>query len=520
MPRGAARCAHGAESGYACAWVRGPPYPATMARRQASPSSTSARARLLRLAANALSLSRLVMGTGAFFVLSGVPGSLFGLLGSIARPTPAAALAALALVLAASLTDYLDGAAARRARQLAATADPQGPAPAPADEFGRWIDAFADFFLFLCILGAFTRSGLAPAWLFALFLSREAAMYLIIRPASVRLGLDHGARLSGKIKTVLQYTGVVGLLALLSLPQQHAPPAELVESVVLVTLTLMVTASLGSLYWYLRPLFAAWPARQRGLPQQLLSVLLALAVLQVVMYRALAPVSASWDWFAVATVLFHALVGGLLFWRHEEFQPVDPPPHRRIARLTLPNALTLLRLSSIPTLALLWGYGPRPDAAPALVTITAAIFLTDLLDGALARRRGQVTTVGGYLDSGSDYLALLALAGLLAARGIMPAWLAALLIVRLVLNAIAVAVIKFRRRDHTPRPTTWGKISVAAAMALVTAELLVHASGAPHPPAAVAAGILLTAELATAVILAISLADKVRYFLRAMRGSR
>ena len=481
-----------------------------MARRQAFPSPSSARARLLRLAANALSLSRLVMGTGAFFVLSGVPGSG-------AWPTPAAALAALALVLAASLTDYLDGAAARRARHLAATA---GPAPAPADEFGRWIDAFADFFLFLCILGALTRAGLAPVWLFALFLSREAAMYLIIRPASVRLGLDHGARLSGKIKTVLQYTGVVGLLALLSLPQQYAPPAEVAESVVLVTLTLMVAASMASLYWYLRPLFDAWPARQRGLPQQLLSVLLALAVLQVVLYRTLAPVSASWDWFAVGAVLFHALVGGLLFWRHEEFQPVDPPPHRPVARLTLPNALTLLRLSSIPTLALLWGYGPRSDAAPALVTITAAIFLTDLLDGALARRRGQVTTVGGYLDSGSDYLALLALAGLLAARGIMPAWLAVLLIVRLVLGAMAMAVIKLRRRGHTPRPTTWGKISVAAAMVLVTAELLVHASGAPHPPAALAARILLTAELATAMILAISLADKVRYFMRAMRGPR
>ena len=491
-----------------------------MARRQASPSATSARARLLRLAANALSLSRLVMGTGAFFLLSGGPGSLSGGPGSTTRPTPAAALAALALVLAASVTDYLDGAAARRAKQLAAAADPADRAPAPADEFGRWIDAFADFFLFLCILGALTRAGLAPAWLFALFLSREAAMYLIIRPASVRFGLDHGARLSGKIKTVLQYTGVVGLLAMLSLPQQHAPPADLVERVMLVTLTLMVTASLASLYWYLRPLFDAWPARQRGLPQQLLSVLLALAALQVVLYRTLASAPASWDSFAVGTVLFHALVGGLLFWRHEEFQPVDPPPHRPIARLTLPNALTLLRLSSIPTLALLWGYGPRPDAAPALVTITAAIFLTDLLDGALARRRGQVTAVGGYLDSGSDYLALLALAGLLAARGIMPAWLAVLLIVRLVLGAVAMAVIKLRRRDHTPRPTTWGKISVAAAMVLVTAELLVHASGAQHPPAAVAAGILLTAELATAVILAISLADKVRYFMRAMRGSR
>ena len=101
----------------------------------------------------------------------------------------------------------------------------------------------------------------------------------------------------------------------------------------------------------------------------------------------------------------------------------------------------------------------------------------------------------------------------------MPAWLAALLIVRLVLNTIAVAVIKIRRRGYTPRPTTWGKISVAAAMVLITAELLVHATAAPHPPAPGIAGIMRIAELAVAAILAISLADKARYFLRALNGS-
>ena len=471
----------------------------------------TARARLLRLAANALSLSRLAMGGSAFFMLSGMPG------GAV-RPVPGAALAALTLVLAASLTDYLDGAAARRAKRL--TAEAAGAAPASGDGFGGWIDAFADFFLFLCMYAALTRSGLAPAWLFALFVAREATMYLIIRPASVRLGLDHGARLSGKIKTVLQYTGVIGLLALLALPPQHALPAALMERVVLVTLVVLIAASLVSLYWYLRPLFGAWPDWQHGLPQQLLAVLLGLAVLQVVLYRTLATASATWGSFAIGMVLFHVLIGGLLFWRHDEFAPLDPPPHRRAARLTLPNVLTLLRLSSIPTLAVLWGYGPRDGALPALVTITAAIFLTDLLDGALARRRGQVTTMGGYLDSGSDYLALLALAGLLAARGIMPAWLAALLIVRLVLNAMAVAVIKIRRRDYTPRPTTWGKISVAAAMVLITAELLVHATAAPHPPAPGIAAIMQIAELAVAAILAISLADKAHYFLRALNDSR
>lgn len=456
------------------------------------------------------------MGGAAFIMLSGLPGHT-------ARPTPASALAALALVLAASLTDYLDGAAARHAKRLAAAAAQPGGEPGadPGDGgFGRWIDAFADFFLFLCAYGALTRSGLAPAWLFALFVAREATMYLIIRPASVRVGLDHGARLSGKIKTVLQYAGVIGLLALLALPARLALPPESMANVVLVTLTILVASSLASLYWYLRPLFDSWPVQQRGLPQQLLTALLGLTVVQIVLYRTLAPASTSWDSFATWAILFHVLIGAFLFWRHEEFTPVAPLPYPRTARLTLPNALTLLRLSSIPSLTLLWSHGTRTGGTPALIAITAAVFLTDLLDGALARRRGQVTKMGGYLDSGSDYLALLALSGLLAARGIMPTWLAALLIVRLGFNAIAMAVIKIRRRDYIPGPTTWGKISVAAAMALITAELLVHAAAAPLPPAPRVAGIMLIVEIATALILAISLIDKIRYFLRALNGSQ
>jgi cardiolipin synthase len=450
------------------------------------------------------------MGAGAFFALSGLPGST-------GRPTPAGALAALALVLAASLTDYLDGAAARRAKRVAAAHTESEPAP--GDGFGRWIDAFADFFLFLCAFGALTRAGLAPAWLFALFVAREATMYLIIRPASVRLGLDHGAKLAGKIKTVLQYAGVIGLLALLAVPPPYSLAGGSLDSIVLVTLTVLIAASLMSLYWYLRPLISSWPAPQRGLPQQLLATLLALTVVQVVVYWSIAPDAASWDLFATAAVLYHVLIGAVLFWRHDDFTPVAAAPLGRPARLTMPNALTLLRLSSIPTLTVLWGHGPRGGTAPVLIAITAGVFLTDLVDGALARRRGQVTTVGGYLDSGSDYLALLALAGLLAGRGILPPWLGGLLIVRLVLNAVAMAVIKIRRRDYTPGPTTWGKISVAAAMTLITAELLVHAAVAPHPPAPPVSGVMRIAELGTAAILAISLADKVRYFLRALNRS-
>ena len=186
-------------------------------------------------------------------------------------------------------------------------------------------------------------------------------MYLIIRPASVRLGLDHGARLSGKIKTVLQYTGVIGLLALLSLPGQRAVPPEVMETVVLVTLAVLVAASLVSLYWYLLPLFDSLA----GATARLAAAAAGGAARSHPFCRPYCtgrwrPPPSPGIRSRSGMVLFHVLIGAFLFWRHEEFAAVDPPPHRRAARLALPNALTLLRLSSIPTLTLMWSHGTAP----------------------------------------------------------------------------------------------------------------------------------------------------------------
>lgn len=473
-----------------------------------TPHSPATRRRsLLRLAANVLSLSRIPLGAAAFLALSGAREAA-------AAPPPAAAGAALLLIAAAALTDYLDGLLARRAE--AGT-----PIPA-ADWFGRWIDAFTDFFLFLCLYSALLRAGLAPAWLYALFLAREGVMYLMIRPATIRLGLDHGARLPGKIKTVLQYGGMIGLLALLAAAPRLGLSANAIGAVTAGTLAVLVAVSLGSLYWYLQPLFRAWPRAQGALPQQLCAALLGLVLLQLLLFRLLAPAGAPQDWFLVGVTLFHVGVGGLLFWRHEEFTPLPPAPLPAAARLTLPNVLTLIRLSSIPTLTLLLALGPRAGTVPLLAAVAAGVFLTDLFDGALARRRRQVTPIGGYLDSASDYLLLLALAALLAGQGILPLWIAALLTARLVLHAAAMGVLVLRHGIQVAKPTTWGKVSVAAAMVLITLELLAYAAAVPpgRPAALLLTRGLQVLELATAVLITISLADKLRYFLRTLRAAR
>jgi len=65
--------------------------------------------------------------------------------------------------------------------------------------------------------------------------------------------------------------------------------------------------------------------------------------------------------------------------------------------MNLPNTLTVSRLLAIPVLmVLLVARFPYHDQVAAAVFVVAS--LTDTLDGNLARRRGQVTELGKFLD--------------------------------------------------------------------------------------------------------------------------
>jgi CDP-diacylglycerol---glycerol-3-phosphate 3-phosphatidyltransferase len=73
---------------------------------------------------------------------------------------------------------------------------------------------------------------------------------------------------------------------------------------------------------------------------------------------------------------------------------------------TLANLLTFARILLIPVFVVLFA-NPTPDRslAAALVFIVAAV--TDLLDGYVARRTGQITTLGKLLDPIADKLLVL-----------------------------------------------------------------------------------------------------------------
>jgi cardiolipin synthase len=101
--------------------------------------------------------------------------------------------------------------------------------------------------------------------------------------------------------------------------------------------------------------------------------------------------------------------------------------------LTIPNALTMLRLVGVPLF--LWLLlGPHADGWAVAVLIVSGF--TDWL--------GSISRIGQLLDPLADRLYILAtLAGLLL-RGIIPWWLPAVLVGRDIVLAVALAVLKRR----------------------------------------------------------------------------
>ena len=90
--------------------------------------------------------------------------------------------------------------------------------------------------------------------------------------------------------------------------------------------------------------------------------------------------------------------------------------------MNIPNSLTLLRILLIPVFCVAF-YLPYAWANSATVTIFALAALTDWLDGFLARRLGQVSLFGAFLDPVADKL-MVAVALILLVQADPRPWLA------------------------------------------------------------------------------------------------
>jgi cardiolipin synthase (CMP-forming) len=144
-----------------------------------------------------------------------------------------------------------------------------------------------------------------------------------------------------------------------------------------------------------------------------------------------------------------------------------------LRNLTLANQLTILRIVLIPAFVLLVVYGELGDAL--LVFMTAGA--TDALDGLIARRAGQRTSLGAWLDPMADKLLLVTTFVVLTLPGIaltnhLPLWLTVVVISRDIVIVAVVAVVNLAVGPRTFKPSMLGKATTA--IFIVTAVIVMY----------------------------------------------
>jgi CDP-diacylglycerol--glycerol-3-phosphate 3-phosphatidyltransferase len=106
--------------------------------------------------------------------------------------------------------------------------------------------------------------------------------------------------------------------------------------------------------------------------------------------------------------------------------------------MNLPNSLTTLRIFLVPLLVVVlltrqpdwdfWGLPVHFEVWGVLILLLAAA--TDVMDGYIARKRSEVTTLGILLDPIADKLLISAAFISLVSMGLMPAWMAVIIVGR------------------------------------------------------------------------------------------
>jgi cardiolipin synthase len=149
-----------------------------------------------------------------------------------------------------------------------------------------------------------------------------------------------------------------------------------------------------------------------------------------------------------------------------------------VTALTPANQLTLLRVLLIPALVICVAYGYLGWALVAFVTAGA----TDALDGLIARRSGQKTTLGAWLDPMADKLLLVTTFVVLTLpdTGLtnrLPIWLTVLVISRDVVIVLTVAVVNLAVGRRTFRPSMLGKVATGVYIATCLVALTVNYLG-------------------------------------------
>lgn len=170
---------------------------------------------------------------------------------------------------------------------------------------------------------------------------------------------------------------------------------------------------------------------------------------------------------------------------------------------TLPNLLGVGRIVATPiVMALLLAPGAGTDFAAAVLFVVAA--LSDLLDGWIARARGQVTALGVFMDLAADKVLVAGVLVAMVEADLVPAWIVATILIReFVVQAVRQLAAA---EDVVISARALGKAKTAATNAGIALLLLAADAASGGPMAALGTGVELEVVGLWVLVLATGLA--------------
>ena len=211
-------------------------------------------------------------------------------------------------------------------------------------------------------------------------------------------------------------------------------------------------------------------------------------------------------WYSLSSIVACGLLLGILLYaRHHFFFLETNIP---LESVNLANQLTIFRITSLPAILVLFIASREYHIAVPLVIYMAASFLTDTLDGFISRSTHQTTRIGQYLDSMSDYAVLIGIAIAFISFNFIPLWFFLVVLIRFVAQWLAMGILFLLQHGTVePRASLLGKVSVASCMGVFGLGLLQLFVWYKE-----IVTVMFWIEVAVAIVLVLSLAEKLAYF--------
>lgn len=206
--------------------------------------------------------------------------------------------------------------------------------------------------------------------------------------------------------------------------------------------------------------------------------------------------------FFISSAAYHVAMAIFLLIQRKDFYNIE---HRRfLLRINVPNYLSLFRLSSMPTVTLLLVLAWQYPIAVVVLVFTALVFFTDFLDGYIARRTNQITRIGRYLDSMSDYAVLIVISIVFYNYHLIPMWFLWVVIARLFIQGIGMGILLLIKGRVRVESSLLAKASIFSIMVVYGLHILDFF----YSLRILSSYILPAADVAASLILAVSLAEK------------